>query len=67
VGLIPDQGDDHAVEVEEEQDEVEAELGEGFLQVGKKKKKITSVLSMELVRCRTAMPGVAGFVPSCAH
>jgi hypothetical protein len=42
VGLIPDQGDDHAVEVEEEQDEVEAELGEGFLQVGKKKKNHVS-------------------------
>ena len=31
VGLVPDQGDDHAVEVEEEQDQVEPELGEGFL------------------------------------
>lgn len=31
MGLVPDQGDDHAVEVEEEQDEVEAELREGFL------------------------------------
>jgi hypothetical protein len=43
VGLIPDQGDDHAVEVEEEQDEVEAELGEGFLQVGKKKNHVSPV------------------------
>jgi len=29
--LILDEGDDHAVEVEEEHDEVEAELCEGFL------------------------------------
>ena len=29
--LVLDQGDDHAVQVEEEQDEVEPELGEGFL------------------------------------
>lgn len=32
VGLIPDQGDDHAVQVEEEEDQVEAQLGERFLQ-----------------------------------
>lgn len=32
VGFVLDQGDDHAVEVEEKQDEVEAKLGEGFLQ-----------------------------------
>jgi len=31
VGLVPDQGDDHAVEVEKEHDEVETELDEGFL------------------------------------
>lgn len=31
VGLVPNKGNDHAVQVEEEQDEVEAELGEGFL------------------------------------
>ena len=29
--LVLNQGDDHAVQVEEEEDEVEAELGEGFL------------------------------------
>jgi hypothetical protein len=33
VSLVLDQGNDHAVQVEEEEDEVEAELGEGFLQV----------------------------------
>jgi len=33
VGLVPDQGDDHAVEVEKEHDEVETELDEGFLLV----------------------------------
>jgi hypothetical protein len=27
VGLVPDKGDDHAVEVKEEEDEVEAEFG----------------------------------------
>lgn len=31
MGLVSDQGDDHAVQVEEEQDEVETELCEGFL------------------------------------
>jgi hypothetical protein len=31
VRLIADEGDDHAVEVEEEHDKVEAELDEGFL------------------------------------
>ena len=31
VSLVLDKGDDHAVEVEEEQDEMEAELREGFL------------------------------------
>jgi hypothetical protein len=31
MGLVADQGDNHAVEVEEEQNEVEAELDEGFL------------------------------------
>jgi len=31
VGLVADEGDDHAVEVEEEHDEVEAKLDEGFL------------------------------------
>lgn len=31
--LVPYQGDDHAVEVEEEHDEVKAELDEGFLLV----------------------------------
>jgi hypothetical protein len=29
--LVADEGDDHAVEVEEEHDKVEAELDEGFL------------------------------------
>lgn len=32
MALVSDQGDDHAVEVEEEHDEVEAELDEGFLE-----------------------------------
>jgi hypothetical protein len=31
VGLVPDQRHDHAVEVEEEHDEVETELDEGLL------------------------------------
>ena len=31
VGLVSDQGDDHAVQVEEEQDEMEAELRKRFL------------------------------------
>jgi hypothetical protein len=31
VRLVANEGDDHAVEVEEEHDEVEAELDEGFL------------------------------------
>jgi hypothetical protein len=31
VRLVADEGNDHAVEVEEEHDEVEAELDEGFL------------------------------------
>jgi hypothetical protein len=31
VGLVPDQGDDHAVEVEEEHEQVEAKLEERFL------------------------------------
>lgn len=31
VGLVADEGDNHAVQVEEEHDEVEAELSEGFL------------------------------------
>ncbi len=31
MGLVLNQGDDHAVEVEEEEDQMEAELGEGFL------------------------------------
>lgn len=30
MGLVAYEGDDHAVEVEEEHDEVEAELDEGF-------------------------------------
>lgn len=30
-GLVLDQGDDHAIEVEEEHDEMEAELNERFL------------------------------------
>ena len=30
-GIVLDKGDDHAVEVEEEHDQVERELGEGFL------------------------------------
>ena len=34
MALILDQGDDHAVQVEEEHDEVEAELDEGFLWKG---------------------------------
>ena len=29
--FVADQGDDHAVEVEEEHDQVEAEFDEGFL------------------------------------
>lgn len=29
--LVADQGNDHAVEVEEEHDQMEAELAEGFL------------------------------------
>lgn len=33
MSLVLDQSDDHAVQVEEEQDEMEAELGEGFLGV----------------------------------
>jgi hypothetical protein len=33
VGLVLDQGDDHAVQVEEEEDKVETKLGEGFLGV----------------------------------
>lgn len=33
VRLVADEGDDHAVEVEEEHDEVEAELDEGFLKL----------------------------------
>ena len=33
VGLVLNQGDDHAVEVKEEQDEVETELGERFLRI----------------------------------
>ena len=33
VRLVADKGDDHAVEVEEEHDEVEAELDEGFLKL----------------------------------
>jgi hypothetical protein len=32
VSLVLDQGNNHAVQVEEEEDEVEAELGERFLQ-----------------------------------
>ena len=32
-GLVLDQGDDHAVEVEEEHDEVESELDEGLLHI----------------------------------
>jgi hypothetical protein len=31
VRLVPDKRDDHAVQVEEEHDEVESELDEGFL------------------------------------
>lgn len=31
MGLVLDQGDDHAVQVEEEEDKVETEFGEGFL------------------------------------
>lgn len=31
MGFVLDQGDDHAVEVKEEQDEMETELGERFL------------------------------------
>jgi hypothetical protein len=31
VGLILDEGDDHAVEIEEEENQMEAELGKGFL------------------------------------
>lgn len=31
MGLVPDESDDHAVEVEEEHDQVEAKLDEGFL------------------------------------
>ena len=33
VRLVADKGDDHAVEVEEEHDEVEAKLDEGFLKL----------------------------------
>ena len=32
MGLVSNEGHNHAVQVEEEQDEVEAELGEGFLE-----------------------------------
>lgn len=32
VGLVSDEGHNHAVQVEEEQNEVEAELGERFLE-----------------------------------
>jgi hypothetical protein len=31
VGFIADEGDNHAVEVEEEHEQVESELDEGFL------------------------------------
>lgn len=31
MGLVPDEGDDHAVQIEEEEDQMEAELGERFL------------------------------------
>ena len=30
-GILADEGDDHAVEIEEEHDQVETELEEGFL------------------------------------
>ena len=33
VGLVADESDNHAVEVEEEHDEVETELDEGFLRL----------------------------------
>lgn len=33
MSLVPDEGDNHAVEVEEEENQVEAELGERFLLV----------------------------------
>jgi hypothetical protein len=33
VGFVADKGNDHAVEVEEEHDEMEAELDEGFLKL----------------------------------
>ena len=33
VRLVADEGDDHAVEVEEEHDEMETELDEGFLKL----------------------------------
>ena len=31
VGLVPNEGDNHAVQVEEEHDQMEAKLDEGFL------------------------------------
>jgi hypothetical protein len=34
VRLVPDEGDDHAVQVEEEHDQVETQLDEGFLILG---------------------------------
>lgn len=33
MGLIPDEGNDHAVEVEEEHDQMKTELDEGFLRM----------------------------------
>ena len=53
--LVADKSNDHAVEVEEEHEQMEAQLDEGFLS------------AYTLATCAITRPDSVILLPSCAH
>lgn len=63
VGLVSNEGHNHAVQVEEKQNEVEAELGEGFLLVNVKlAENLSGVQEVGVVNDLLDVPGNKGHV-----